>query len=820
MIFLLVFILGVPLVYALSWTQANTFTPEPPRYDTNLRCQMYPSADTTKTWFRWYNGTTLFKTVKNDGNNINQIDDSLTRVGENWTCSMEITDGTNYLMENLSRVVTARGPLGFLVEPYIAPAYPEDNDNLYCYFTPINTDVNSWFRWYNGSTLKKQKKNDPDYKYKADKSLTLFGETWTCDVELANSTNSISQNVSVIIGPIPNNPPNITAIELNEYGDSGDENITLANTSTKQVSCVGYASDLDGNDKIESIAGVIYSNQSYYADVDSNSDHYTDSDCTYTSSSGYYECLVDMWYYASEGNWTCTVNVTDDRGNYTLGNDTVIVYQNQTGSQTNSPPSIDSVELNEIGDTGDNLVILDSVRTKKVACFGVISDSDGNSDIVNINTTFYHSTSSSGASDNDYTHYTNSSCDYDTGSGDYECSVDIEYYATNGTWYCNVSTEDGLGATNYSTDSAMINSGPPPDISFTSNPIITPAFPNSSESLYCNWGESSDVTSRKVYWFRNGTLYRKQSDNNQQNIMNYANTADADIWNCTVELQGGGVYFNGSDNKTVGVTQTNFEPSIDSITLDNVDDATPDNFMNINPGGLEKLNCFGSISDPEGTSDVVLVYAKIRSTSISLNNPDNPSGHYTNSSCDYNSGTGDYNCTVDVYFYALPGSWRCNVYAKDSADNVVTDYDTTTMESTISINITNGFNVDFGEMVYGEEKTDLNWKMSFANMGNVDLDLNIDAWEPGGNFNSNHSFSCSPTGYLPIENLRVANSYSSYSNYLPLVNTGYYTLDTNLLRQTSGSSIPVGYFYYGLKITDVTNSYCQGVLSVNGVPSV
>jgi len=105
---------------------------------------------------------------------------------------------------------------------------------------------------------------------------------------------------------------------------------------------------------------------------------------------------------------------------------------------TNAAPEIMAVTLSDP-------VTLSAGSTQLVECNVSVRDWNGYADINLTNATFYHSTSTAGAADDNNTHYANSSCAIAGQGGDYRnftCGFYVEYYALNWTWTCNATTWD------------------------------------------------------------------------------------------------------------------------------------------------------------------------------------------------------------------------------------------------------------------------------------------------------------------------------------------------------------------------------------------
>jgi len=87
-------------------------------------------------------------------------------------------------------------------------------------------------------------------------------------------------------------------------------------------------------------------------------------------------------------------------------------------------------------------------NTTKVNCTGYVYDLDGYADVTGANATFYDSSNGdTGGFDGTY-RYLNSSCtcaEVSTYNASCSCLFDVQYYANNGTWQCNMTAVDDYG---------------------------------------------------------------------------------------------------------------------------------------------------------------------------------------------------------------------------------------------------------------------------------------------------------------------------------------------------------------------------------------
>jgi hypothetical protein len=129
---------------------------------------------------------------------------------------------------------------------------------------------------------------------------------------------------------------------------------------------------------------------------------------------------------------------------YTFDANYVNVTVDTTVNISNSPPQILSLIIDEVV-AGENVTLL-AGRTRTVYCNFTVRDWDGTADINRSNATLWHSSSLINNSNDNNDHYFNSSCVQVGTSGLYDslyqCAFDVQYYANNGTWYCNATVAD------------------------------------------------------------------------------------------------------------------------------------------------------------------------------------------------------------------------------------------------------------------------------------------------------------------------------------------------------------------------------------------
>lgn len=833
------------LVSSLSFTSKVDVTPNYPGFKDDISCSWAGSGDVTSTTLYWYRNGVLYDTISS-ATSPQVISWKTHSSGQTWNCSVVLSDGSSSINDWDLVLIGSTNSAPVINSAEFNDASDSGDENITinyvgthavrCFGTVTDANGNydlesvSAVLYHSSSSVGDVDDQSDHYtipfcsfNYSGDYTCNTYmtpsalAGTWTCQVTAVDQgAASGTKTDTVIVYKIspPDNPPNITSVEFNDVGDSGDENITLPESGTYPVRCFGYANDVDGNSAITSINATFYHQSSSYSASDNPTYHYSNSSCSYTTSTGYYECMATFEYYAANETWYCNVTAKDNTSLTDSAIDSVVIYKPVI------PPIIpyfSSLEFNDVGDSGDESITLTSIQTKPVRCFGYVVDNEGPIHIDSLNATFYHSSSSSSSSNNNYVHYTNSSCYYSSSTGEFGCETYLWFYATPGTWYCNVTVIDNDLNINSSTDSVVVSAGPPADVSFLANPFITPQYPSRTENLVCSWTESLDVENRTVYWYKNGALDRTEYPIASTSTVLSADTKNGETWNCTVLLAGANLTATASDLVVIGSSPPNAIPVISSVQLNEVGDSGDESLL-LQAGTTQPMRCFGTVTDADGNSDINTVRAVFYSSLVLDVSPDAPRNHYSNSSCSYDTGTGAYECSVPIYFYANPGTWSCKVYVNDSVSNLAFSSDSATMGTLLAMDIPDGTNIDFGGMVVNEQKISPSLNISIFNIGNVLFDVDVDTWLTGGDSSSANSLNCTVNN-IPTSNFKSSFTYGSYSSYTSMLISGYYRYDANLDRQISGSTPTHKTLYLGLQTPSDVQGICSGVISVLGVAS-
>ena len=132
-------------------------------------------------------------------------------------------------------------------------------------------------------------------------------------------------------------------------------------------------------------------------------------------------------------------------------------------ARLNSPPFLSSLVVDDSNSVPSGEIDLVAAFTQTVNCNGVVVDYDNESDFVNASAVFFDKTNSAYySSDDNRTHYTNSSCFIDKSYGNanqslVNCSFNVYYYANSGQWNCTIAPYDIFSSSKIGSNITLIN---------------------------------------------------------------------------------------------------------------------------------------------------------------------------------------------------------------------------------------------------------------------------------------------------------------------------------------------------------------------------
>ena len=149
------------------------------------------------------------------------------------------------------------------------------------------------------------------------------------------------------------------------------------------------------------------------------------------------------------GNYTWQVNCTDNSTSYNTGTSGIF---NLT-LISNLAPIVTSVFIESQIDLAPGSAIL-------VFCNASVTDENNISDISKVNATLYDISVGSASPDDKNDHYTNESCKimaWSNYQANYSCSFELEYFANNASWACNITATDSMNSTGSANKSTRIS---------------------------------------------------------------------------------------------------------------------------------------------------------------------------------------------------------------------------------------------------------------------------------------------------------------------------------------------------------------------------
>ncbi len=277
----------------------------------------------------------------------------------------------------------------------------------------------------------------------------------------------------------------------------------------------------------------------------------------------------------------------------------------------------------------------------------------------------------------------------------------------------------------------------------------------------------------------------------------------------------------GKDPSTISIYDINLSvgsngvPVLNSVQLDDVDTSDSGAYIDPTPGSFTNITCSAIGEDADGENDILGANATFYLNSVGSNSADDYNNHYTNSSCsiDKTYGTANQvfiNCSSRIIYYSTPGFWQCNITIHDDMSNVSsTDASMAELRKMLAIDVT-PLSLDFGNLKQGENTTTNYQLVKIKNVGNIDLDLNI---EPYGTVEDDgYSMVCT-SGNISDSFLRydALATFTNYDDFTPAVSgTGTDITNFNLPKQTSGTLPTEKEVRFGLGIPYGVSGICSG----------
>ena len=239
-------------------------------------------------------------------------------------------------------------------------------------------------------------------------------------------------------------------------------------------------------------------------------------------------------------------------------------------------------------------------------------------------------------------------------------------------------------------------------------------------------------------------------------------------------------------------------------------------FTHLNPGNTKQVLCNGTLNHDDGLSSINEVIGYLHHESFSIEDPLNRTYIYQDTDCttldtEFN---GWFECSFDVYFFAMPGDWICNVNAIDTLGSSTISNATTHIEEMIAISV-NTTTRDFGTLVPGTNTGTFDYIDEIYNEGNVPLNVNVRTFDDEEN--PEYAMNCS-VGNIPFESLRfslVPSINVLDRNFAP---SEGFNLEVNRIPQRGSSAIEPTFFHlhWGLIIPQNIAGTCTGYIRYIG----
>jgi hypothetical protein len=255
---------------------------------------------------------------------------------------------------------------------------------------------------------------------------------------------------------------------------------------------------------------------------------------------------------------------------------------------------------------------------------------------------------------------------------------------------------------------------------------------------------------------------------------------------------------------------------IDSITVNG------DENINLVAASNITISCSGTIHAEKGFSDILRVNATFFSSGSGFNpdSPDNKSNHFSNKTCtvvDEPGITEFFNCTFEVPYYAVNGTWTCNASIIDKKEHVNSSSNTIKINELVALDISPS-SVFFGNLKLNEISNDMT--MTVTHFGNVMLNMQLygyavfsdDGWAMNCSKNQNIS--------LAYERFNISSGIDYEQMSLLKNYSNPYSVDFNLSPSTELYSSTKN-IYWKLKIPPnmQSNSTCEGHIIFTAIVS-
>jgi len=274
---------------------------------------------------------------------------------------------------------------------------------------------------------------------------------------------------------------------------------------------------------------------------------------------------------------------------------------------------------------------------------------------------------------------------------------------------------------------------------------------------------------------------------------------------------------NCTDSSGIEANSTTYGLFVD-VHYPNVSDVSIPDPVNLAVGSTIELRCNATIRHHKGIGLIANVNATLYDLGYYATSPDDRNNHYTNSSCEQVSASGDsanYTCSFQMYYHANPGDWRCNISATDINGLRGSEERNFTVNSLYGLSINPSY-INFSALHVGQNSTsDVN--ITITNFGNEEVDITLHGYA----FISGDGLAMNCTyGNISVENERYSLTYGTAYTGMSTLSAAAMQLDTfNLAKQTLDNTNSSRKVHWKIGIPFGVSGNCTGNIVIGAVQS-
>lgn len=278
-----------------------------------------------------------------------------------------------------------------------------------------------------------------------------------------------------------------------------------------------------------------------------------------------------------------------------------------------------------------------------------------------------------------------------------------------------------------------------------------------------------------------------------------------------------------NDTVLARVNVSNQAPNIYDVF---VVDTTP---IDLVAGGVQTVTCNASFTDANGFDDVTRVEGTLYHDSVSASDAESNVTLYRNESClasgsscieipGSGSNNGTCSCQFDVQYFAINGSWRCNITVADIVLNDTENSTTFTINEVLGISL-NSTILDYGSLSVTETSNLV--PINVTNIGNVPLNVTLRGF--GGDNESlgiNHTMLCEAGSNISFGNQRFSlDNDAAFASMINLSNQTTFIPNLGIPRRVTEATLgnSSNSTYWRLQVPLGPSGICNGTVVYGAV---